>query len=135
MRDYSFNSTHMSCNPIEFCTDFPQRFRINPFAYFSSLPRRSNISIINTLERIRKSYSFSENYLKRDITLTNNFLRKESKLPISLELFFSCTVYLLKKLRLIVTGSCNFSRHRRFMREKFFKIEARENISQKFHDQ
>ena len=42
---------------------------------------------------------------------------------------------LLKKLRLIATGSCDFSRHRRFMREKFFKNEIRENISQKFHDQ
>jgi len=35
-------------------------------------------------------------------------------------------------LRLIVTGSCNSSRHQRFMREKFFKNETSENISQKF---
>jgi len=40
-----------------------------------------------------------------------------------------------KKLRLIITGNCNSSRHQRFMREKFFKTEISENISQKFHDQ
>ena len=41
---------------------------------------------------------------------------------------------LLKKLRFIVTGSCNSSRHQCFMREKFFKNEISENISQKcFH--
>jgi len=63
--------------------------RSNSFAYFSSLPQRSNISFRNTLERIHKSYSFSENDLKHGITLAKNLLRKESKLPISLEHFFS----------------------------------------------
>jgi len=58
-------------------------------AYFSSFPRRSKISIRKALERIRKSYSFSENYLKHAITLANNMLRKASKLPISLEQFLS----------------------------------------------
>jgi len=58
---------------------------------------------------------------------------KESRLPISLEQFFD--LQLLKQLRLIVTGSCNSSRHQRFMREKFFKNEISENLSQKFHDQ
>ena len=57
------------------------------FAYFRSFPRRSNISIRKTLERIRKSYSFSENDLKYEITLAKNLLRKASKLPISLEQF------------------------------------------------
>jgi len=57
------------------------------FAYFNSFPRRSNISIRKTLERIRKSYSFSENNLKYEITLAKNLLRKASKLPISLEQF------------------------------------------------
>jgi len=38
-------------------------------------------------------------------------------------------------LRFIVTGSCNSSRHQRLMREKFFKNEIREKISQRFHDQ
>jgi len=33
----------------------------------------------------------------------------------------------------IVTGSGNSTRHQRFMREKFFKNEISENISQKFH--
>jgi len=82
-----FNSTHMSCNLIEFCTDFLPWFKTNSFAYFSSLPRRSNISIRNTLERIHESYSFSENDLKREITLAKTLLRKESKLRISLEQF------------------------------------------------
>jgi len=60
----------------------------NPFfAYFSSSPRRSNISIRKTLERIHKSYSFSENNLKYEITLAKTLLRKASKLPISLEQF------------------------------------------------
>jgi len=105
------------------------------FAYFSSFPRRSNISIRKTLEKIRKSYSFSENDLKREITLTKNLLRKESKLRISLEQFLSFIDNALKKLRLIVTGSCNSSHHQRFMREKFFKSEITEKISQKLHDQ
>jgi len=71
------------------------------------------------------------------MTLAKNLLRKESKLPISLEQFFFF-IYghsLLEKLRLIVVGSCNSSRHERFMQEKFFKNEIIENISQKFHDQ
>ena len=57
------------------------------FAYFSSFPKRSNISIRKTLERIRKSHSFSENDLKHEITLAKNLLRRASKLPISLEQF------------------------------------------------
>jgi len=39
-------------------------------------------------EIICESYSFSENDLKHEITLAKNLLRKESKLPISLEHFF-----------------------------------------------
>jgi len=57
------------------------------FTYFSSFPRRSNISIRKTLEKIRKSYSFCENDLKYEITSANNLFWKESKLPISLEQF------------------------------------------------
>jgi len=34
-----------------------------------------------TLERIRKSYSFSENDLKFEMTLAKDLLRKASKLP------------------------------------------------------
>jgi len=59
------------------------------FAYFSSFPRRSNISIRKTLKKIRKSYSFSENDLKYEITLSKSLLRKASKLPISREQFLS----------------------------------------------
>jgi len=40
------------------------------------------------------------------LTLAKNLLRKESKLPTPLEQFFY--LQLLKKLRLIVIGSCNF---------------------------
>jgi len=42
---------------------------------------------------------------------------------------------LLKKLRLIVTGSCNSSCLERFMWDMFFKKEISENNSKKFHDQ
>ena len=77
------------------------------FAYFSSFPRRSNISIRKTFEKIRKSYSFSENDLKYEITLANSLFWRESKLPISLEQFY--LLQLLEKLRLVVTGSCNSS--------------------------
>jgi len=55
----------------------------------SALPRGSNISIGKTLERIRKSYSFSENDLKHEKTLAKNLLRKELKLPMSLEQIIS----------------------------------------------
>ena len=51
------------------------------------------------------------------LTLAKNLFPNESKLPISLEQFFN--LQLLEKLRLIVTGSCNSSRHQRFMRENF----------------
>jgi len=51
-----------------------------------------------------------------NLTLAKNLLRKESKLPILFEQFFN--PQLLQKLRLIVTGSCNTSRHQLFMREK-----------------
>jgi len=53
------------------------------------------------------------------LTLAKNLFPNESKLPISLEQFFN--LQLLEKLRLIVTGSCNSSRHQRFMRENFSK--------------
>jgi len=39
--------------------------------------------------KIRKSYSFSENDWKYEITLANNLFCKESKLPTSLEKFLS----------------------------------------------
>ena len=52
------------------------------------------------------------------LTLAKNLLPKESKLPISLEQYFSFTA--TQKLRLIVTGSCNSSRRQRFIREKCF---------------
>jgi len=88
-----------------------------------------------TLERICKSYSFSENDLKHEISLAKNLPAKESKLRTSLEQVFSFIATLLKKLGLIVTGSCNSSRYECFMREKFFKNEISENNSQKFHGQ
>ena len=81
----------MSCNLTEFGRIFGSDSEAI-LSRISALPRRSNISIINTLERIRKSYSLSENDLKRDKTLTKSFLRKESKLPMLLEQFFKFTV-------------------------------------------
>ena len=54
---------------------------------------------------------------------------------ISRTIFFIYSYSLFKKLHLIVVGSCNTSRHERFMREKFFKTQISENNSQKFHDQ
>ena len=47
--------------------NYLQWFRSNSFAYFSSLTRSSNISIRKTLEKFRKSYSFSENDFKHEI--------------------------------------------------------------------
>jgi len=99
------------------------------------LPSGLNTSISKTLKGIRVSCSFSENDLKHQIPSANNLLRKESKLPISLEQLFSFVDTVLKKLHWLVTGSCNSSDHQRFMQEKFFKNEISENISQKFYDQ
>jgi len=59
------------------------------FRVFQLFAPESNISIRNTLGRNHKSCSFSENDLKRKITLANNLLRKESKLCISLEQFLT----------------------------------------------
>jgi len=56
-------------------------------------------------------------------------------LPISLEQFFSFVATVFKKLHWVVTGSCNSSRHQRFMQDKFKKNEISENISQTFYDQ
>jgi len=80
--------THV-LQPHIICTDFLWWFRNNSFAYLSSLFRSSRISIRKTLGRIRKSYAFSENDLKHELTLAKNLLRKASKLPISLEQFLS----------------------------------------------
>ena len=63
----------MFCNLIGFCSDFLQWFRSNYFAYYTSLPSRSNISIRKTLERIRKSYSFSKNDSKHEINFGKDF--------------------------------------------------------------
>ena len=95
------------------------------------MPRRSNISIRKTLERIRKSYSFSKNDLKHEINFGKAFASEGVEAA-----YIAPTIFLvyIEKLRLIVAGSCNSSRHQCFMREKFFKNEISENISQKFHD-
>jgi len=97
------------------------------------LPRRSNISIRKTLEIIRESYSFSKNDFKNETNFGKEFALERVEAARSLEKFFN--LQLLKKLRLIVIGSCNSSRHQRFMRDRFFKNEISENIFQKFHDQ
>jgi len=78
----------MSCN-LTILYGFSVMIQKQFFAYFSSFPSRSNISIRKTVEKIRKSYSFSENHLKYEITLAKNLLWKVSELPISLEQFVS----------------------------------------------
>jgi len=78
----------MSCN-LSILYGFFVMIQKQFFTYFSSFPRRSNISIRKQLKKIRKSYSFSENDLKYEITLANNLFWKESKLPITLEQFLS----------------------------------------------
>ena len=80
----------MSCN-LRILYGFSVMIQKQFFAYFSSFPWRSNISIRKTLEKIRKSYSFSENDLKREIILVKNLLRKALKLLKSLEQFLSFT--------------------------------------------
>ena len=51
------------------------------------------------LEEFSNHIHLVKTILKHEITLAKNLLRKQSKLPISLEFPF-------KKLRLIATGSC-----------------------------
>ena len=79
---------NMSCN-LRILYEFFVMIQNQFFTYFSSFPRRSNISIRKTLEKICKSYSFSENDFKYEITLAKNLFWKESKLPISLQQFLS----------------------------------------------
>ena len=95
---------------MELCTDFLWWFRSNFFAYFSSFPRSSNISIRKTLERIRISYLFSENDLKHEITLAKNLLRRESKLPTLHEQFLhsylkTCVWLFLRAVTFPVTNA------------------------------
>ena len=85
-----------------FCNDSEAIFHV--FQLFS---QEVKYFYQKTFEKIRKSYSFSENDLKYEITLANSLFWRESKLPISLEQFY--LLQLLEKLRLVVTGSCNSS--------------------------
>jgi len=78
----------MSCN-LRILYGFSVMIQKQFVAYFNSFPRRSNMSIRKTLEKIRKSYACGENDLKYEIALAKNLLRKASKLPISLEQFLS----------------------------------------------
>jgi len=71
--------------------------------------------------------------LKHEINFGKEFFSEGVKAAYIARTIFVINNYL--KLRLIVTGSCNSSRHQHFMRENFFKNEISENISQKFHDQ
>ena len=125
VRDNSFNSSHMSCNLIQFCTFFLTWFRGNSFAYFRSLPVGQTF-LSETHLKIHKSYSFSESDLKHEIALTKNLLRKESKLSTSLEQFVSficsylksCVWLLLVAVTLPITSA---SRQRNFSRMKLVK--------------
>ena len=90
----------------------------------SSLPQRSHIFIWKTLERIRKSYLVkmiqNMKYYWQRICLG----RSRSCLYRSNSFF---NLRLLEMVHLIVTGSCNSSRHQRFMREILKKNVISEN--------
>jgi len=76
VRDYSFNSTHA-------CPASSQNF-VGIFCSDSE----AILSCISALCPGGQTFhSFSENYLKHEITLAKNLIRKESKLPMSLEQF------------------------------------------------
>jgi len=109
----------MSCNLIKFVRIFCNDSEAILSRISDLCPGGQSFLSEKHLKEFHKSYSFSKNDLKPETTLAKNLLRKDSKLPMSLEHFFH--LLLLKKLRLIVTASCNFSSHQRFMREVFQK--------------
>jgi len=78
----------MSCN-LRILHGFTVMIQKQFFRVFQLFSQEVNYFYQKTLKRIRKSYSFSENDLKYEIILAKNLLRKASKLPKSLEQFFS----------------------------------------------
>jgi len=66
VRDYRLTLPLHILQPHRILYGFSVMIQKQFFAYFSSLPRRSNISIRKTLQKIRKSYSFCENDLKHE---------------------------------------------------------------------
>jgi len=108
----------MSCNFIEFVGIFYNDFlfpvfqQLFPVFPFSSLPRRSNISIRKTLERIRKSYWFSKNDLKHEINFGEEFASEGVKAAYIARTIFliysylkSCVWLLLVAVTLPVTST------------------------------
>ena len=80
-----FQLVYQNLSWLQYCVLLPCVWLRNILRF----PRRSNISFRKKLEKIRKSYAFSENDLKYEITLANNLLQKALKLPISLQQFLS----------------------------------------------
>jgi len=84
------------------------------------------------MKEFANAYSISENDLEHETPLAKNLLRKGSQLPTSLEQFIvysslqSCVLFFIQ----FVNNRCNSFRRQRFKREKFFKNEICENISQ-----
>jgi len=122
----------MSCCNLRILYGFSVIIQKQFFAYFSSFPRRSNISIRKTLEKIRNSYSFSENDLKYEIILAKNcFGRRRSCLYRSNNFIFysylkSCVWLLLVAVTLSITrASCE----RSFSKMKSLKKFARNSMT------
>ena len=115
----------MSCN-LRILYGFSVMIQKQFYAYFSSFPRRSNISIRKTLEKIRKSYSFSENELKYEITCQRIcFGRRRSCLYRSNNFIFysylkSCVWLSLAAVTLSITSaSCERSFSKMRLLKKF----------------
>jgi len=108
----------MSCNLIEFCTDFLNDSEVIISRFSAHCPRGPIFLSEKHFKEFANQLHLVKMILNMKSTLAKNLLLKESKLPISLEQFFS--LQLLEKLCLIVTGSCNSSHYQCFMREKFF---------------
>jgi len=83
--------THVLQPHVRILYEFSVMIQKQFFRVFQLFAPEVKHSIINTLNRMCKSYSYRENDLKRDITVAKNLLRKESKLSTWLEQFFSFT--------------------------------------------
>jgi len=120
VRDYDFNSTQ-TCPATS--QNFVRIFYNDSEAIISRISAHCPGGQTFLSEKHLKAFANHIHLVKiiqnMKLTLAKNLLRKESKPPISLKHFFNLQLH--NKLRLIVTGSCNSSRHQRFMREEFFQ--------------
>jgi len=108
-------------------------FRSNYFAYFSSLPPRSNIYITKTLERIRKSYWFSKNDLKHELNIGKEFASEGVEAAYIARTIFSIYNYLKSCVWLslvavtlpVTSASCE----KKFSKTKFVKTFPRNSMT------